>query len=144
MSKSKTKDTQRQETVQPIVPDPEMGIIRKTEEDGTINYYHPIGRSTKTYKGSPYEVFDMLLNRIEAVVGLMMEDDVSFVLDGLVENSRRQMEEMFEMIGRTIGFISVHIVDRKQIAYRHGRVVGVSLEPPKSGSGETEVADDNE
>ena len=45
------------------------------------------------------------------------------------------MEEMFNMINRTIGQIEVDVIDRNSWPYRSGRVVDVSLTPPKEAEG---------
>jgi hypothetical protein len=48
MAKSKvsSKDTPRQEVVQPIPPDKEMNIIIKVEADGTVVYQRLVHLST--------------------------------------------------------------------------------------------------
>jgi len=142
--------TEKQETVPPIIPYPEIEILRETKEDGTIVYHHPNSFKSGTDSEQevdfkdPYDVFDDFLRRLKSFIDQMGDESyekVGFVLEALIRDADMQLEEMFGFIHKTVGNIEVHVIGRNSWPYRTGRVVGVTVTPPKKDT-DNEASDE--
>jgi len=129
VSMSEPKGSSIQE-VSPIFPD-DYKVIKKTKEDGTIVYEHPIGEEIETYTNSLDMMMDIIINRFDAVSRLMGAEDydrIGFLIEALVADARREIYETFHFLNRTIGEINCVIIQKNQTIYRHGRILAVELE----------------
>lgn len=116
--------------VPPVFPD-DYKLIKKTKEDGSIIYEHPIGEEVETYTNSLDMMMDIIINRFDALSKLMVDDDydrIGFLIETLVADARREIYETFYFLNRTIGEINCVIIQKNQTIYRHGRILAVELE----------------
>lgn len=117
-------------TIVPVFPD-DYQIIKKTKQDGSVIFEHPVGEEIETYTNSLDMMMEIIVNRFEAVSKLMPEDDydrIGFLLETVAENARREIYEVFHFLNRTVGEINCTIIQRNQTIYRHGRILAVELE----------------
>lgn len=141
-SKISQKDTPRQETVYPAIPEDEMAIIRKTDETGERSYCNSDGDHIDTYEDDLYNFLTCLFDRIDGVIHLLGDDaynEFGYILDPIIRHAQWQLYEIFEMMSRSIGEVNIDLICRNNWPYKDGRVVGVTLEPPKPEAEEMEV-----
>ena len=133
----------RQETVQPI-PEDEREIIRETHPDGTIVYRNAISCSHEEIGTMPLTVQDIFMSHLQRLGSLanMMHDEhyneIGFLIEGFTRDTERQVEEMCKFMDEAIGEICFDIITQSNWPYRTGRVVGVTLKPPKEVAHDTE------
>ena len=140
MAKSKitSKDKSKQEVIKPVPYEDEMEIIRKVKTDGTVVYQSSFGSNIKTSSISLCELFSSFLDSFAAIVNLADNDsysDFGCALEGLIQGSKRQLEETFTFLDRTIGYIDVDFICRGNWPYRTGRIVKASVSPPEKATG---------
>jgi hypothetical protein len=129
----------RQEVVQPIPPETELEIIKEILPDGKTVYRHPTGSEVGIWHQTPLEIVDGNLARFQYLADLMGDDvydKVGYIVEGLVQDVKKQVREMFKMIESTIGEIECDGVMRDNWPYRTDRIVGISLKPAKSNGEE--------
>jgi len=117
------------QTIVPIFPN-DYKVIKKTKEDGTIIFEHPVGEEVETYTNSLDMMMEIIVNRFEALGKLTVDDDydrIGFLIEALVEGARREIYEVFHFLDMSIGEINCTIVQRNQTIYRHGRILAVEL-----------------
>jgi len=148
MAKSKLSqsDHPKQETVQPVIPQPGYKIVRETDESGKRSYYHPLGKEVETVTESLHDTLCDILARFDDMVGTMNDDAydaIGFLLGPFVRDARHRLWEVFEIASRSIGEIKVDVVCHGNDTYRGGRIVGTFIEPPKVEAGKEVPHDTN-
>ena len=126
--------TPRQETVQPFQPRKEMELIRKTDEKGKRSYHTLHGGTIDTYEDDLCNFLGGLFEKMEGVINLMGDDaynEFGYIWDPIIRYAQWQIDEIFETVSRSIGVVNIDLVTHNNWPYRAGRVVGVSLKPPK-------------
>ena len=132
------------ERISPVHPF-ELDIIRKIKENGEIFYDHPAcedepddDMAIKVYESHLSDVIYTMLDRLKALVNLLDPEVKRFAYIGdlLINESERQLDEMFDILDNKFGRIYCHIVAHGNNFYRSGRVVGITI---KSTEKEKEV-----
>ena len=141
MTKATSKDTSRQETIQPIFPN-DHEIIRELDKSGEASYYHPnSGDEVYTYDYDLYSQLSSIMSRLQAMVDILGDDDrngFGFIFESLIRDATNQLEEIFKHIEDTIGHIELDIVGRNSSIYRIGMIVGARVKPTKEAAEATE------
>lgn len=115
----------------------EKEIIKETREDGGVVFKDPDnGEEIVTYEVDLYSFINDWIGRIKTLVDLLSDEyyaEFGIIVESILENSERQIDEAFDFISKEIGSLEISAIMRGQDFQRTGRVVAVSLEPPKKG-----------
>jgi len=140
-----SKDTPRQETIQPYFPN-DYKIIKKLNESGTASYHHPMGGKVYTYSNDLHSQLNLSLVRFKLMVDMLDDDDLDkfgFVFESLIRDAGNQLDEIFKHVNNAIGGIELEIVGHNRSGYsgyRNGMIVGAKLGPCKKATESPETA----
>ncbi len=126
------------------IPQWEMEILREVGEGGEVTYKHPNSRSeVYVYKQDLVDVLNLILERFQTLTN-MMDDKITagfgMLLESLIRDAKRQLNEVFTIMDKTVGSIHCDVVGYNDSVYRPGRVLATYFEevpketPTDSGS----------
>src|SRR3972149_2715664 len=84
-------------------------IMRRIDEDGVITYEHPIGPLVETYDEPLEMIISGGLERFVDLIEMLNgenESRVGWLFQGLVEELKTQLYEIFVFVDKTIGKIT--------------------------------------
>ncbi len=129
MKNETMKKPENKEVIRPIFPD-DYEIVRHVKEDGTIVYEHPTGYEVQTYEETFETIMQSHLDNFKALFELLDEEDrgrFGRLFSALIEQSERQLYEIFAFLGKSSVDIKCTLTCRNDIVYRANRCVGVSI-----------------
>ena len=115
----------------------EADITRDLYADGSVvyrGYNDPIDVIDDTL----YDVVSRPLEKMEALASLLDDDywsRVGFIMESIINETRKQYEELFDHIERELGTIRVDVVRQGQCRYRPERIAGVRVLPKEAEQG---------
>lgn len=132
------KKQNNQETIPPVFPN-DYEIVKEVQPDGSIVFRHPVGSEVDVWTEDLDTLFSLMTEHFMSLTDLLSDEDrvqFGFILSLMVGHYQNQFYEIFHFLDKSVGTISISLIMKDQTCYRTGRVVDVTLAPPKNCKGD--------